>query len=60
MMLEQFNVYRNCSAQTNKTLPYYMIVQNDYYTDLATRVIIPLMRPQQLPRWHQHAVPRIR
>ncbi len=49
MMLEQFNVYRNCSAQTNKTLPYYMIVQNDYY-DLATRVIIPLMRPQQLPR----------
>ncbi|HBR3479017.1 TPA: plasmid maintenance protein CcdB, partial [Klebsiella pneumoniae] len=24
MMLEQFNVYRNCSAQTNKTLPYYM------------------------------------
>ncbi|MDT1877256.1 plasmid maintenance protein CcdB, partial [Acinetobacter baumannii] len=25
MMLEQFNVYRNCSAQTNKTLPYYMI-----------------------------------
>lgn len=36
-----------------------MIVQNDYYADLATRVIIPLMRPQQLPRWHQHAVPRI-
>ncbi|HCB1113267.1 TPA: CcdB family protein [Klebsiella quasipneumoniae subsp. similipneumoniae] len=34
MMLEQFNVYRNCSAQTNKTLPYYMIVQNDYYADL--------------------------
>ncbi|WP_074180947.1 CcdB family protein, partial [Klebsiella pneumoniae] len=59
MMLEQFNVYRNCSAQTNKTLPYYMIVQNDYYADLATRVIIPLMRPQQLPRWHQHVVPRI-
>ncbi|EPG4022402.1 CcdB family protein [Klebsiella pneumoniae] len=36
-----------------------MIVQNDYYADLATRVITPLMRPQQLPRWHQHAVPRI-
>ena len=47
MMLEQFNVYRNCSAQTNKFLPYYIIVQNDYYADLATRVIIPLMRPQQ-------------
>lgn len=30
MMLKQFNVYRNCSAQTNNTLPYYMIVQNDY------------------------------
>ncbi|MCJ9549527.1 CcdB family protein [Klebsiella quasipneumoniae] len=36
-----------------------MIVQNDYYADLATRVIIPLMRPQQLPRWHQHVTPRI-
>ncbi|HCA9769476.1 TPA: CcdB family protein [Klebsiella variicola subsp. variicola] len=59
MMLEQFNVYRNCSAQTNKTLPYYMNVQNDYYADLATRVIIPLMRTQQLARWHQHVVPRI-
>lgn len=46
MMLEQFNFYRNCSVQTNKTLPYYMIVQNDYYADLATRVIIPLMRTQ--------------
>ena len=31
MMLEQFNVYRNCSAQTNNTLPYFMIVQNDHY-----------------------------
>ncbi|HIB5857580.1 TPA: CcdB family protein, partial [Klebsiella pneumoniae] len=40
-------------------MPYYMIVQNDYYADLATGVIIPLMRPQQLPRWHQHVVPRI-
>ncbi|HBR1985149.1 TPA: CcdB family protein [Klebsiella pneumoniae] len=59
MMLEQFNVYRNCSAQANKTLPYYMIVLNDYYADRATRVIIPLMRPQQLPCLHQHAVPRI-
>ncbi|EMF0926558.1 CcdB family protein [Klebsiella aerogenes] len=59
MMLEQFNVYRNCSAQTNNTLPYYMIVQNDYYADLATRAIIPLMRARQLPRWHQHVAPRI-
>jgi toxin CcdB len=36
-----------------------MIVQNDYYTDLTTRVIIPLMRTRQLPRWHQHVVPKV-
>ena len=27
-MLRQFNVYRNPSSQTNKVLPYYMIVQD--------------------------------
>ncbi len=58
-MLKQFNVYRNRSMQTNKTLPYYMIVQNDYYADLATRVIIPLMRTQLLPCWHQHVAPKV-
>jgi toxin CcdB len=25
-------------------LPYYMIIQDDYYDDLATRVIVPLVR----------------
>ncbi|HCB1501055.1 TPA: CcdB family protein [Klebsiella michiganensis] len=45
--------------QINKTLPYYMIVQNDYYADLATSVIIPLMRIQLLPCWHQRVAPKV-
>lgn len=58
-MLRQFNVYRNPSSQTNKILPYYMIVQNDCYDDFSTRVIIPLMRNPKLPLWHLNVAPKI-
>lgn len=46
-MLKQFNVYRNPSAATRDCLPYYMLIQDDCYDDLATRVIVPLMRKSQ-------------
>ncbi|MCU6671602.1 CcdB family protein [Enterobacteriaceae bacterium H4N4] len=58
-MLKQFNVYRNHSTATNKELPYYMIIQHDYYDDLPTRLIMPLGRRHNIPRWHQHLLPRI-
>lgn len=50
-MLKQFNVYRNLSPATKDILPYYMLIQDDYYADLTIRVIVPLMRNNRLPLW---------
>lgn len=36
-----------------------MIVQNDFYEDLPTRAIIPLMRNAHLPLWQHHLVPKV-
>ena len=58
-MLKQFNVYRNSSPATRDTLPYYMLIQDDCYDDLATRVIVPLVRNNRLPLWHSHLAPAI-
>ena len=58
-MAEQFDVYRNPSPLTNKLWPYYMVVQNDYYEDLATRVIMPLAKNYLLPKWHDSVVPKV-
>jgi toxin CcdB len=58
-MIKQFNVYKNNSAATNKQLPYYMVVQHDCYDDLATRIIIPLIRRRSLPLWQSRAAPCI-
>lgn len=58
-MLKQFNVYRNPSSATNKQLPYYMIVQHDYYDELNTRTIVPLIRYRQIPFWYQQVSPGI-
>lgn len=58
-MLKQFDVYRNPSSQTKNPLPYFMIVQNDFYEDLPTGVIIPLMRNAHLPLWQHPLVPEV-
>lgn len=58
-MLKQFNVHRNPSAMTRDKLPYYMLIQDDCYEELATRVILPLMRNHQLPLWHSPLAPGI-
>ncbi|MGG7446928.1 CcdB family protein [Kosakonia oryzendophytica] len=41
MMRKQFDVYRNNSPVTRNSIPFYLIVQHDFYADLSTRVIIP-------------------
>ncbi|CZY46640.1 TPA: plasmid maintenance protein CcdB [Enterobacter hormaechei subsp. steigerwaltii] len=58
-MLRQFNVYRNTSAATRDQLPYYMLIQDDYYEDLPTRVIVPLARNNRLPLWQSQLAPGI-
>jgi toxin CcdB len=57
-MLRQFNVYRNTSTATRDKLPYYMLIQDDYYDDLATRVIVPLAS-NKLPLWQSQLAPAV-
>ncbi|MBO4158471.1 CcdB family protein [Enterobacter kobei] len=40
-------------------LPYYMLIQDDYYDDLATRVIVPLARVNKLPLWQSQLAPAV-
>ncbi|HCN9386257.1 TPA: CcdB family protein, partial [Escherichia coli] len=42
-MPKQFDVYRNPSVRTNKLWPFYLILQNDYFDDLTTRIVVPLV-----------------
>lgn len=42
-MPKQFDVYRNPSAKTNKLWPFYLILQNDYFDDLTTMIVVPLV-----------------
>ena len=58
-MLRQFNVYRNTSTATRDKLPYYMLIQDDYYDDLDTRVIVPLARVNKLPLWQSQLAPAV-
>ncbi|WP_316382982.1 CcdB family protein [Enterobacter mori] len=58
-MLRQFNVYRNTSTATREKLPYYMLIQDDCYDELATRVIVPLAKNNKLPLRQSHLAPRI-
>ncbi|EJW7683836.1 CcdB family protein [Salmonella enterica] len=47
-MPKQFDVYRNPSAKTNKLWPFYLIIQNDYFDDLTTRLVVPLVSKKDL------------
>ncbi|HHR4052541.1 TPA: CcdB family protein [Salmonella enterica] len=47
-MPKQFDVYRNPSAKTNKLWPFYLIIQNDYFDDLMTRLVVPLVSKKDL------------
>ncbi len=47
-MVKQFDVYRNPSAKSNAVWPYYLILQHDFYDNLATRVIVPLVLSSEM------------
>ncbi|QJT80761.1 CcdB family protein [Kosakonia sp. MUSA4] len=59
-MIKQFDVYRNTDSnpEARKQWPYYMIVQNDYYEELTTRVIIPLSRKINTG-WYSAVAPKV-
>ena len=48
--MAQFDVYRNANPATQAAFPYLVDVQADLLDALATRVVVPLARSQEVPR----------
>jgi len=46
--MAQFDVYRNASPATRARVPYLLDVQSDLLEVLATRVVVPLCKPEVL------------
>jgi toxin CcdB len=46
--MAQFDVYRNVNPATRARIPYLLDVQSDLLDPLATRVVVPLCRPEVL------------
>ena len=42
--MAQFDVYRNPSSKTNKAYPFLVDVQNSVIDQLATRLVVPLIK----------------
>jgi toxin CcdB len=58
-MPQQFDVYRNPSAKTNKLWPFYIIIQHDYFDDLTSRIIVPLVSKKELSLNQKRITPQI-
>jgi len=46
--MAQFDVYRNAHPASRTRLPYLLDVQSDLLDTLATRVVVPLCKPEVL------------
>jgi len=46
--MAQFDVYRNANPATRTRIPYLLDVQSDLLDPLATRVVVPLCKPEVL------------
>ncbi|OGA65481.1 MAG: plasmid maintenance protein CcdB [Betaproteobacteria bacterium RIFCSPLOWO2_12_FULL_65_14] len=46
--MAQFDVYRNTNASTRARIPYLLDVQADLLDPLATRIVVPLAKPEVL------------
>ncbi len=46
--MAQFDVYRNANPATRARVPYLLDVQSDLLDILATRVVVPLCKPEVL------------
>jgi toxin CcdB len=46
--MAQFDVYLNPNPATDKAIPYYLNVQADLLDSLNTRVIVPLVREEEM------------
>ena len=46
--MAQFDVYRNLNPATRSRVPYLLDVQSDLLDPLATRIVVPLCKPEVL------------
>ena len=46
--MTQFDVYRNANPASRARIPYLLDVQSDLLDPLATRVVVPLCKPEVL------------
>jgi toxin CcdB len=46
--MAQFDLYRNVNPATRSRMPYLLDVQSDLLEPLATRVVVPLCKPETL------------
>jgi toxin CcdB len=46
--MAQFDVYRNANPATRARIPYLLDVQSDLLDPLATRIVVPLCKPEVL------------
>jgi toxin CcdB len=46
--MAQFDVYRNSNPATRARIPYLLDVQSDLLDPLATRIVVPLCKPDVL------------
>lgn len=58
-MPQQFDVYRNPSVKTNRLWPLYLIIQNDYFDDLTTRIVVPLVLERDINLNQKRITPQV-
>ena len=46
--MTQFDVYRNANPASRARIPYLLDVQSDLLDPLATRIVVPLCKPEVL------------
>jgi len=48
--MSQFDVFTNPNTVSKKYAPYLLVVQNDLFESLATRVVVPLLSEKSIRR----------
>jgi toxin CcdB len=58
--MAQFDVYLNPNATTRKAIPYLLDVQADLLDTLATRVVVPLIKADEMGLAAKHLNPQFK
>ncbi|AUX72983.1 CcdB family protein [Erwinia pyrifoliae] len=58
-MPRQFDVYRNPSVKKNRLWPFYLIIQNDYFDDLTSRIVVPLVSERDIHLNQKRITPQV-